>query len=401
MAGLGSVELTSVLLAFLAVVAVLVLLFVMVLLPTRLRRSVGEPLTQTRVELATIFTALRTEIGERLSQQAQEHEQKLDNVRVTLDTRLEAVRETTERNLKALNADNTKQLEAMRVTVDEKLQATLEERIGQSFKLVSAQLEQVHKGLGEMQNLAVGVGDLKKVLSNVKTRGILGEIQLHSILTEILAPEQYAVDIATRPSSRERVEFAIRLPGDEAGEIWLPVDAKFHADAYERLLDAYESGSAQAVEVAGKHLDAMIRQAAKTIRDKYVEPPATTDFAILFLPFEGLYSEVVRRGMVEELQTKYHIIIAGPTTMAALLNSLQMGFKTLAIQKRSGEVWSVLESVRKEFGNFETVLTAAQKRITQTNDELEKLIGVRTRQINRQLDKVVVYEEGDKSLPQP
>jgi DNA recombination protein RmuC len=381
---------TDMILIVVALVVPTVLLFVLFRV-TSLRRNVRDDI---RAELGANATELRRELSGRLSEQAQEQEQKLENIRQTLDVKLDGVRETTEKNIRALTEDNSKQLDRMRETVDEKLQKTLEERIGQSFKLVSEQLEQVHAGLGEMKTLATGVGDLKKVLSNVKTRGILGEIQLGAILEEILSAEQYEENIATKPKSSERVEFAIKLPGDSENVVYLPIDAKFPADAYSSLLDAYDVGDVSAIEAAGKVLDTAIKQAAKTIREKYVEPPATTDFAIMFLPFEGLYAEVVRRGLVEELQSKYHINIAGPTTMAALLNSLQMGFKTLAIQKRSGEVWQVLGAVKVEFEKFAKGLESAQKRLTQAGTEIDNLAGVRTRAITRKLDKL-------SDLPEP
>ncbi|MEL7657467.1 MAG: DNA recombination protein RmuC, partial [Bacillota bacterium] len=271
------------------------------------------------------------QIEARLKTNAMENEQKLEQIRSTMEKRITAMQE-----------ENSKKLEEMRATVDEKLQKTLEDRISKSFQLVSERLEQVYKGLGEMQNLASGVGDLKKVLSNVKTRGILGEIQLGAILEQMLSPEQYEENIVTKKGSSERVEFAIKLPGDEDGVVYLPIDAKFPADTYTKLVDAYETGNPEEVDQAAKMLERSIKTFAKSIHDKYIEPPQTTDFGIMFLPFEGLYAEVVRRGMVETLQRDYKINIAGPTTMAALLNSLQMGFKTLAIQKHSSEVWNIL-----------------------------------------------------------
>lgn len=311
-----------------------------------------------------------------LTDTAMQNEQKLENIRLTMEERL-----------KTMTEDNSRQLEKMRDTVDEKLQKTLEERISQSFKLVSDRLEQVYKGLGEMQNLASGVGDLKKVLSNVKNRGILGEIQLGSILSQILAPEQYEENVKTTSGS-ERVEFAVILPGDDEGTVYLPIDAKFPGDAYNHLMEAYDSGDKALIDAAGKNLETAVKKAAKDIHDKYIEPPATTDFGIMFLPFEGLYAEVVRRGLVESLQREYKVNIAGPTTMAALLNSLQMGFKTLAIQKRSGEVWNTLAAVKTEFGKFEKTLTKAQERINQANKELEHLVGTRTRMMNSKLKSV-------------
>jgi DNA recombination protein RmuC len=302
---------------------------------------------------------------------------------------LEGIRATVREQLTALQTDNHRQLDQMRQTVDEKLQKTLNDRITQSFQLVNERLQEVYAGLGEMRTLASGVGDLKKVLSNVKTRGILGEYQLGAIIEELLAPEQYEENVATKPGSANRVEFAIRLPGEGEGQcIWLPIDAKFPGDSYTVLVDAYESGDPGAIAAAQNALEARIKAEARDIRDKYVAPPYTTDFGILFLPFEGLYAEVVRMGLVEPLQRQFRVNIAGPTTFAALLNSLQMGFRTLAIQKRSGEVWNVLGAVKTEFESFGSVLEAAQKRITQTSEELDKLVGVRTRQINRRLKDV-------------
>ena len=304
-------------------------------------------------------------------------EQKLENIRASMEKQLEFVR-----------ADNNRQLEEMRKTVDEKLQKTLEEKMNRSFSLVNERLEQVYKGLGEMQNLAVGVGDLKKVLSNVKTRGILGEIQLGSILREILSPEQYEENVATKRGSKNVVEFAVKLPADDNGFVYLPIDSKFPGDTYAALRDAIEEGDKAKIELCSKALTATIKSEAKDIRDKYISPPSTTEFAIMFLPFEGLYSEVVNRGLVEVLQRDYKVNIAGPSTMAALLNSLQMGFKTLAVQKRSAEVWDVLGSVKEEFDKFNDVLVATQTRLDQANKELDKLVGVRTRQIQRKLSGI-------------
>lgn len=299
--------------------------------------------------------------------------------------RLEDMRGTMEQRLELLRADNTRQLDQMRQTVDEKLQKTLNERLAQSFAQVSERLEQVYKGLGEMQTLANGVGDLKKVLSNVKTRGILGEIQLGAILEQILSPEQYEANVSTKKGSSTVVEYAVKLPGDGENGVWLPIDAKFPGDVYAALMDAYEDAVPERIAAAGKDLEQRIKGCAKDIRDKYIDPPNTTDFAIMFLPFEGLYAEVVRRGMVETLARDYRVNIAGPTTMAALLNSLQMGFQTLAIQKRSGEVWQVLGAVKTEFSTFNEILRKAQDRLRLANDDLDKLIGTRTRAIERKL----------------
>ena len=301
---------------------------------------------------------------------------------------LNAIRATVQDQLSAMQKDNHAQLDQMRQTVDEKLQKTLNDRITQSFQLVNERLQEVYTGLGEMRTLASGVGDLKKVLSNVKTRGILGEYQLGAIISEILAPEQYEENVATKPGSANRVEFAVRLPGDDGKCVYLPIDAKFPGDTYAALADAYESGDPAQIAAAQSALELRIKGCAKDIRDKYIDPPNTTDFAIMFLPFEGLYAEVVRMGLLDALQRQYRVNIAGPTTFAALLNSLQMGFRTLAIQKRSGEVWNVLGAVKTEFETFGGVLEAAQKRIEQTSQELDKLVGVRTRKINSKLRAV-------------
>lgn len=325
-----------------------------------------------------------SELGRRFDQMSLENEQKLENIRNTVSVKISELTE-----------DNRKQLDQMRQTVDEKLQKTLEDRIGQSFKLVSERLEQVYKGLGEMQTLASGVGDLKKVLSNVKTRGILGEIQLGAILSQILSPDQYDENVTTKSTGAERVEYAVRLPGEDDRVVYLPIDAKFPADAYRKLTDAYDEGDSAAIEAAGKNLERVIKSEARDIREKYIEPPNTTDFGIMFLPFEGLYAEVVRRGLVETLQRDYKVNIAGPTTMAALLNSLQMGFKTLAIQKHSSEVWDVLGAVKNEFGKFEDVLVQAQKRINQANEDLDKLVGTRSRMIRSKLRKVTALADDE------
>lgn len=305
-----------------------------------------------------------------------------------------------EKKLEEMRVSMEKQIDEIRHTVDTKLQKSLDDRISQSFKLVSERLEQVYKGLGEMQNLAVGVGDLKKVLSNVKTRGILGEFQLSAILDQILSKEQYDENVRTRSTGNDRVEFAVKLPGDGENLVYLPIDAKFPGDTYSRLVEAYETGDNNLINLAYKNLEKVIKSEAKDIRDKYIEPPFTTDFAIMFLPFEGLYSEVVRHGLLETLQRDYKINIAGPTTMAALLNSLQMGFKTLAIQKHSSEVWEVLGAVKTEFEKFDSVLLATQNRINQANRELDTLIGTRTRSIQRKLKDItsLSIDESEKIL---
>lgn len=311
------------------------------------------------------------------------------------DQKLETIRQEMERRLNAIQQDNQQKLEQMRLTVDEKLQRTLETRIGQSFSLVSQRLEQVYKGLGEMQTLAAGVGDLKKVLSNVKTRGILGEVQLSSILEQILSPCQYDTNVMTKQHSRAFVEFAVKLPGDGETPVYLPIDAKFPGDGYTNLLDAYDKGDPQGITEAKNGLEKRLRASAKEIREKYIDPPYTTDFAVLFLPFEGLYAEALRLNLLEPLQREYKVTIAGPTTMAALLNSLQLGFQTLAIQKRSSEVWDVLGAVKTEFDRFGEVLSAARQRLRQADDELDRLVGVRTRMIQKRLSSIGGGEQRD------
>ena len=322
-------------------------------------------------------------------------EDRIHSLEQSNEQKLEAIRQTMERRLSAIQTENAEKLQSMQQVVDEKLQKTLESRISESFKLVSEQLEQVYKGLGEMQTVASGVSDLKKVLSNVKTRGILGEAQLSAILSELLAPEQYERDVATKAGSRDRVEFAIRLPGDGEHVVYLPIDAKFPGETFAMLQDAYSDGDAERIGAAAKALEIRLKAEAKDIRDKYIDPPNTTDFGILFLPFEGLYAEAVNRGLIEELQRVYRVNVTGPSTMAAFLNSLQMGFRTLAIQQRSGEVWQVLGAVKTEFEKFGDVLERSQQRLQQVNNELDTLIGTRTRAINRKLKDVERLESPD------
>ena len=346
-------------------------------------RAQSESLSQLR----RVMADMGTRIEQRLGTSSMENEQKLENIRGTMEKRLAAIQQ-----------DNGKKLDEMRQIVDEKLQRTINERMTQSFQMVNDRLEQVYKGLGEMQSLAVGVGDLKRVLSNVKTRGILGEIQLGAILEEMLAPEQYEENVVTSPRGKERVEFAIKIPGDDDGFALLPIDSKFPADAYNDLMDAYDSADPARVAAAGETLKARIRGFAKDIRDKYIDPPYTTDFGIMFLPTEGLYAEAVKLGLVEKLQRDYRISIAGPSIMAALLNSLQMGFRSVAIQKRSSEVWKVLSAVKTEFNRFEEVLTHTQKQLIKANDDLDKLIGVRTRRIKSSLRKVTEMPESEVRL---
>ncbi|WP_373163671.1 DNA recombination protein RmuC [Agathobaculum sp. Marseille-P7918] len=345
-------------------------------------------------QLSAMDQSLAGKMGA-VTDQLGQFERRLHGFTAETTQNLENIRVTVDQNLRAMQADNNKKLDDMRQIVDEKLQKTLSERMNESFRLVNERLEQVYKGLGEMQTLAQGVGDLKKVLTNVKTRGIVGEIQLGAILEDILAPEQYAVNVATRPNSRNVVEYAVKLPVEDGGHVWLPIDSKFPGDTYGALRDAYEEGSREQIDACAKALIATLKSEAKDIRDKYLEPPYTTDFGILFLPFEGLYAEAVSRGMVEVLQRDYHVNIAGPSTMAALLNSLQMSFRTIAIQKRSGEVWSVLGAVKTEFDKFEACLTQTQTRLDQASRELDKLVGTRTRAIRRKLKGVTELSEAE------
>lgn len=340
-------------------------------------KNMGDMIFENQRSFSESQSDKMARLEERIKTFSLESEQKLENIRGSVEKRLQYIQ-----------SDNNRQLDEMRKTVDERLQKSLEDKMNKSFSLVNERLEQVYKGLGEMQNLAVGVGDLKKVLSNVKTRGILGEIQLGGILSEILAPEQYEENVATKKGSKNVVEFAIKLPGDDDSFVYLPIDSKFPGDTYSSLRDAVESGDKVLIDACAKQLVATIKNEAKDIRDKYIDPPNTTEFAIMFLPFEGLYSEVVNRGLVEILQRDYKVNVAGPSTMAALLNSLQMGFKTLAVQKRSAEVWKVLGDVKQEFDKFNNVLVATQQRLDQANKELDKLVGVRTRQIQRKLKSV-------------
>lgn len=363
-------------------------------------KNLSELMAASQSQAASLQDKRLAELNLQITQRNDTLQRTLDNGLKLMDDRvarltthteqqLEQMRQTMEQRIRSMQDDNSQKLEQMRATVDEKLQKTLEDRIGQSFRLVNDRLEQVYKGLGEMQTLASGVGDLKKVLSNVKTRGILGEIQLGSILDQILSPDQYDANVATKHGSSERVEFAVKFPGDEEdGFVYLPIDAKFPADAYAQLQDAYDLGDPAAVTDAGKNLDRTIRSFAKDISTKYIDPPYTTDFAIMFLPFEGLYAEVVRRGLVETLQRDYHINIAGPTTMSAILNSLQMGFRTLAIQKHTSEVWKVLGAVKTEFAKFGDALAATQKQLETASTKLEDLVGTRTRQMQRKLKQV-------------
>lgn len=340
-----------------------------------------------------IISKNQKDIGEMQTERFTQIEKNTLQLKDTLDRRLDVIRAENTQAIDKLRQENSEQLMSIRKTVDEKLQETLESRISKSFKLVSERLEEVYKGLGEMQTLSRGVGDLKKVLSNVKTRGILGEMQLGAILEEILSPTQYDTNIATVPNSRNVVEFAIKLPDNDGNNTYLPIDSKFPSDAYQALLDAYESNDKAIVDAAAKQLRTRLLSEAKDIHEKYVSPPYTTDFAIMFLPIEGLYAEAVNRGLIEEMQNTYKIMVAGPSTMAAMLSSIRMGFKTLAIQKQTSKVWEVLGAVKTEFGKFEAILAATQKKITQANDDLDKLVGVRTRAIVKKLDSIEQLSE--------
>ncbi len=343
---------------------------------------------------------MRVNIEEKLG----EYDRQMTRVTQTLeeklaatDARLSEMRQTLGESLLRLQGENEKKLEQIRETVDEKLHSTLDKRLGESFRTVSERLEQVYKGLGEMQTLAVGVGDLKKVLTGVKTRGVWGEVQLGALLEQVMAAGQYEANVAVKPGSGERVEYAVRLPGKDEGDgvIYLPIDAKFPAEDYQRLLDANEAGDKLAAEAASRQLEATIRNEAKRIRTKYIDPPNTTDFAIMFLPAEGLFAEVLRHGtIVEQLQANYRVIITGPTTLLALLNSLQMGFRTMAIERRSSEVWELLGAVKTEFGRFADLLSKTQQRLNQATASIEDAAR-KTRTIQRRLQSVQELSERD------
>jgi DNA recombination protein RmuC len=349
----------------------------------------GQQMTHAAEVAETSARAQREEGAAQVARLAQQLQQQVADLARAVQMNLGEVRGTLEARLQSLQQGNEARLEQMRATVEEKLQTTLETRLGESFRLVSERLEQVHRGLGEMQTLATGVGDLKRVLTNVKSRGTFGEVQLAALLEQVLTPEQYATNVATRPGSNERVEFAIRMPGrDDGAPVWLPIDAKFPSEDYERLLAAHDAVDAAAIEVAGRALETRVRTEAKTLREKYVEPPHTTDFGILFLPTEGLFAEVLRRpGLTEALNRDLRVVIAGPTTLFAMLNSLQMGFRTLALEKRSAEVWQVLGAVKTEFGKFGDVLAALKKQLATASNTIEQA-ETRTRAMDRRLRSV-------------
>jgi DNA recombination protein RmuC len=405
-------------------------------LEREIRQALAQELNQTRQEQSQGAALVRQELGHTMTQSlgvlqqtlgagqqaltqqlTQQFTQQLGQMGESNARRMLDVRDALDKQLESLQKSNTAKLEEMRVTVDEKLQATLQARLGESFKQVADRLEQVHKGLGEMQQLAQGVGDLKHLLTNVKTRGIFGEAQLGALIEQIFVAEQYGVQVATKPNSRERVDYAIKMPGHaasrsvigsagglagEPSQLWLPIDAKFPTEDFERLLDAQERADAPAAEIAGKALEMRIRAEAKSISEKYIEPPYTTDFAILFLPSESLYAEVLRRpGLMDILQREYRVTLAGPTTLLAMLNSLQMGFRTLALEKRSSEVWQVLGAVKTEFGKFGDVL-AKVKAQTQTVLNTIDSAETRSRAMGRALKSVEAMPDSDaqKLLPE-
>ena len=372
------------------------LVLILLLRPTK-SRELSELRRELNEGVQSSIGSFGKLIADNLQKSELRQEQRFTGFEQANEQKLESIRQTMERRLINMQMDNNERLTAMQQVVDEKLQKTLEAKMTQSFQLVSTQLKQVYEGLGEMQQVAVGVTDLKKVLSNVKSRGILGEIQLGAILSEILTPEQYETNACVVPGSRERVEYAIRVPANEEQTVYLPIDAKFPGDAYAALQDAYDSGVREQVDAAAAVLIRRLKDEAKDIRKKYIAPPHTTDYAILFLPFEGLYAEAVNRGMIEVLQREYRVNLAGPSTMAALLNSLQIVFRTLAVQKRSGEVWEVLGAVKTEFDNFATVLEKSQANLMRAHDELEKLVGTRTNVIRRKLREVERLDENKAS----
>lgn len=361
------------------------------------RKEVADSEKRLREELVGLFKNFGDSVERRMTDSATTQNKTFESFSLKLsdlidknEIRLEKIRETVERKLDGIQKDNSEKLEAMRHTVDEKLQSTIEKRFGESFKMVSERLELVHKGLGEMQTIAVGVGDLKKVLSNIKTRGTWGEAQLGNLIAEILTPEQYDVNVKTKKGSSDAVEFGIKLPGqgDEIKHVWLPIDAKFPLEDYQRLLEAQEKVNLEMIQESVKALEQRIKTEAKYIKDKYINPPYTTDFAMLFLPVESLYAEVLRiPGLSELIRRDYKVIITGPTTIQAILNSLQMGFKTLAIQKRSSEVWDILGKVKTEFGNFGVLLEKTHKKLQEATTTIESA-AAKTRNIQGKLSKV-------------
>lgn len=380
----------------------------------RFQTALREQMLENRKELNQNIRELRMEMIQTLNQNMQQLQDALHKNMITSDELQKQKFDTMARQQEILIQSTEKRLEEMRLMVEEKLQKTLNERIGQSFEIVRSQLESVQKGLGEMKTLAQDVGGLKKVLSNVKMRGTFGEVQLGALLEQMMSPEQYDANVKTKKNGTEFVEYAIKLPGREDIEsmVYLPIDAKFPKDVYEQYYDAYETGDTALIDSSGKQLENTIKKMAKDIHDKYLDPPFTTDFAIMFLPFENIYAEVIRRtSLVDTLQKEYKIVVTGPTTLGAILNSLQMGFRTLAIQKRTGEVWSVLGAVKTEFGKFGGLLEKVQKNLQNAGDQLEEVMGKRTRAIERKLRQVeqlpqedsqkilLIEDEDEESLP--
>lgn len=351
--------------------------------------ALSQSLKESQQQAAAYQNQSIATLNQNLAAQMQQMEQRLRTIELTNGQGMEQVRQTIQTSLNRMQQVQADNLAEIQGVVEQKLTQTLEQKVQSAFQMVNERLEMVYRGLGEMQTLAAGVGDLKKVLSNVKTRGILGEVQLGSILQEILAPEQYAYDVTVNPNRREHVEYAVKLPGTTNGQpVWLPIDSKFPGDTYTALRNALDSGNPQQIKAAQQTLTQVIRKCAKDIHDKYICPPYTTNFAILFLPFEGLYAEVINLGMVETLQQNFQVNIAGPSTMAAMLNALQMGFQTLAIQKRSTEVWQVLQQVQTEFDRFADALQKTQNALHSADSQLERLVGTRTRAIQRQLGAI-------------
>ena len=368
-----------------------------------LETMIRQEMKENRDEMACNLRELRTELNQTLNLSTQQMQNTLHRNLMTTNEMMREKFDIMNRQQDILVKSTEKRLDDMRVMVEEKLQKTLNERIGQSFELVRTQLENVQKGLGEMKSLAEDVGGLKKVLGNVKTRGTFGEVQLAALLEQMLSPEQYEANVKTRKNATEFVEFAIKLPGKDGSKepVYLPIDAKFPKDVYEQYIDAYEEGDTALIESTSRQLETTIKRMAKDIHDKYIEPPYTTDFAIMFLPFENIYAEVIRRtALVETLQKEFKIVVTGPTTLGAILNSLQMGFRTLAIQKRTGEVWSVLGAVKTEFGKFGGMLEKVQKNLQSAGDHLEEVMGKRTRAIERKLRQVEALpaEESQRML---
>jgi DNA recombination protein RmuC len=394
---------TTLLIALVALAAIAIILLLVLLMRPRGDAGLREKLDALRSDSERVERALReeqraarTELAETLDRMGGQLRLSLSTLTTDNQQRLAEVRTALDTQLKSLQTDNAAQLEKMREVVDEKLQKTLETRLSSSFKQIAERLEAVQRGLGEMQSLATGVGDLKRVLSNVKTRGTFGEVRLGALLEQVLTPDQYATNVATIPGSDERVEYAIRLPGaDRDTQVWLPIDAKFPVEDYQRLLDAQEAADGETANAAAAALQRRVEAEAKTIREKYVSSPHTTDFALLFLPTEGLYAEVIRRpGLFEKLQRDHHVTVAGPTTLAAILNALQMGFRTLAIEKRSSEVWQILGAVKTEFGRFGDVLDKVKKKLDEAGKHIDAT-GVRTRAIERRLRGVESLADED------